>query len=67
MKVFIKSHRLAKDLQSKQILIFPTLPIKKYLGNSMLSHVEKARDKLHVANANGGEGGIRTHVQAFGP
>jgi DNA helicase-2/ATP-dependent DNA helicase PcrA len=40
---------LAKGLQFKRVLIVPTGPIKKYLQSGALSHVEKSRDKLHVA------------------
>ena len=40
---------LAKGLQFKRVLIVPTEPIKKYLQNGTLRHVERSRDKLHVA------------------
>ncbi|MEX0830425.1 MAG: UvrD-helicase domain-containing protein [Nitrospirales bacterium] len=40
---------LAKGLQFRRVLIVPTGPIKKYLQSSDLAHVEKSRDKLHVA------------------
>lgn len=40
---------LAKGLQFGRVLILPTEPIKKYLQSGELSHVEKSRDKLHVA------------------
>lgn len=40
---------LAKGLQFKRVLIVPTLPIKRYLGDGALRHVAEARDKLHVA------------------
>ena len=40
---------LAKGLQFKRVLIVPTLPIKRYLGDGVLRHIDKARDKLHVA------------------
>lgn len=40
---------LAKGLQFRRVLIVPTGPIKKYLQNGALSHVESSRDKLHVA------------------
>lgn len=40
---------LSKGLQFPRVLIFPTNPIKKFLQSSDLSHVEKSRDKLHVA------------------
>jgi len=40
---------LAKGLQFERVLIIPTEPIRKYLQSGMLSHVEKSRDKLHVA------------------
>ena len=40
---------LAKGLQFQRVLIVPTEPIKKYLESGTLSHVEKSRDRLHVA------------------
>lgn len=40
---------LSKGLQFDRVLIVPTGPMKKYLKTGVLSHVEKARDKLHVA------------------
>ena len=40
---------LAKGLEFKRVLIVPTGPIKKYLESGTLSHVEKSRDRLHVA------------------
>ncbi len=40
---------LAKGLQFERVLIVPTEPIKKYLKSGEISHVEKSRDKLHVA------------------
>jgi hypothetical protein len=40
---------LSKGLQFKRVLIVPTSPIKRYLEDGVLSHVDKARDKLHVA------------------
>jgi DNA helicase-2/ATP-dependent DNA helicase PcrA len=40
---------LAKGLQFKRVLIVPTLPIKKYLKDGALRHIERERDKLHVA------------------
>lgn len=40
---------LAKGLQFERALIVPTDPIKKYLQSGELSHVEKSKDKLHVA------------------
>lgn len=39
----------AKGLEFKRVLIVPTEPIKKYLKTGEFSHVEKSRDKLHVA------------------
>jgi len=40
---------LAKGLQFERVLIVPNGPIKQYLKSGELSHVEKSRDKLHVA------------------
>ncbi len=40
---------LAKGLQFERVLIVPTSPIKKYLKDGALKHIEKARDRLHVA------------------
>ena len=40
---------LAKGLQFERVLIVPTEPIKKYLRSGTLSHVERSRDRLHVA------------------
>jgi DNA helicase-2/ATP-dependent DNA helicase PcrA len=40
---------LAKGLQFKHVLIVPTSPIKKYLEDGDLCHIEKSKDKLHVA------------------
>ncbi len=40
---------VAKGLQFNRVLIVPTEPIKRYLKSGALSHIEKARDKLHVA------------------
>ena len=40
---------LAKGLEFKRVLIVPTEPIKKYLESGKLGHVEKSRDRLHVA------------------
>ena len=40
---------LAKGLQFPRVLIVPTGPIKKFLESSELGHIEKSRDKLHVA------------------
>lgn len=39
----------AKGLEFERVLIVPTGPIKKYLKTGDLEHVEKARQKLHVA------------------
>lgn len=40
---------VAKGLEFNHVLIVPTAPIEKYLATGDLSHVEKARDRLHVA------------------
>ena len=40
---------LAKGLQFDRVLIVPTEPIKKYLQTGTLNHVQKARERLHVA------------------
>ena len=40
---------LAKGLQFERVLIIPTEPIRKYLQTGDIKHVEKSRDKLHVA------------------
>lgn len=40
---------IAKGLQFERVLIVPTKPIKEYLETGELHHVEKSRDKLHVA------------------
>lgn len=40
---------LAKGLQFERVLIIPTVPIRKYLQSGELNHVEKSREKLHVA------------------
>ena len=40
---------LAKGLQFNRVLIVPTEPIKKYLESGTLSHIEKSRNRLHVA------------------
>jgi DNA helicase-2/ATP-dependent DNA helicase PcrA len=40
---------VAKGLQFERVLIVPTGPIKNYLQSGALNHVEKSRDKLHVA------------------
>ncbi len=40
---------LAKGLEFARVLIVPTEPIKKYLRTGSLSHVERSKDKLHVA------------------
>ncbi len=40
---------IAKGLQFDHVVIVPTVPIEKYLTTGHLSHIEKARDKLHVA------------------
>jgi DNA helicase-2/ATP-dependent DNA helicase PcrA len=39
----------AKGLEFDRVLIISTEPIKKYLQSGKLSHVEKSREKLHVA------------------
>lgn len=40
---------LAKGLEFPRILIVPTGPMRKYLHSGAVSHIEKSRDKLHVA------------------
>ncbi len=40
---------IAKGLEFERVLIVPTLPIKKYLESGDLKHLEKSKDKLHVA------------------
>jgi DNA helicase-2/ATP-dependent DNA helicase PcrA len=40
---------LAKGLQFDRVLIIPTEPINRYLQTGKLDHVEKARERLHVA------------------
>jgi DNA helicase-2/ATP-dependent DNA helicase PcrA len=40
---------IAKGLQFERVLIIPTEPIKKYLESGNLSHIERSKDKLHVA------------------
>lgn len=40
---------LAKGLQFERILIIPTEPIRTYLQTGDNTHIEKSRDKLHVA------------------
>jgi DNA helicase-2/ATP-dependent DNA helicase PcrA len=40
---------MAKGLQFDRVLIVPTAPIKKYLQTGALNHVEKAKERLHVA------------------
>ena len=40
---------LSKGLEFERVLIIPTGPIKQYLSTGTLTHVEKSRDKLHVA------------------
>jgi DNA helicase-2/ATP-dependent DNA helicase PcrA len=39
----------AKGLQFDRVLLVPTGPIKRYLADGDLKHVERSRDKLHVA------------------
>lgn len=39
----------AKGLEFERVLIIPTGPIKKYLKTGDLTHVEKGRQRLHVA------------------
>jgi DNA helicase II / ATP-dependent DNA helicase PcrA len=39
----------AKGLEFERVLIVPTGPIKKYLETGDLKHVEKGKQKLHVA------------------
>ena len=38
-----------KGLEFDRVLIFPTGPIKEYLETGALNHVERGREKLHVA------------------
>lgn len=40
---------IAKGLQFDHVLIVPTKPIERYLSTGELRHVDRARDKLHVA------------------
>lgn len=40
---------MAKGLQFNRVLIIPTRPIRKFIESGDLRHVEKSRDKLHVA------------------
>jgi DNA helicase-2/ATP-dependent DNA helicase PcrA len=40
---------VAKGLQFNRVLIVPTAPIEKFLKTGQLRHVEKSKDKLHVA------------------
>ena len=40
---------MAKGLEFERVLIIPTNPIAKYLKSGTLNHMEKSRDKLHVA------------------
>lgn len=40
---------LSKGLEFERVLIVPTNPIKKYLENGNLTHIDKSRDKLYVA------------------
>lgn len=40
---------LSKGLEFERVLIVPTGPIRRYLRSGTLTHVEKARDRLHVA------------------
>lgn len=40
---------LAKGLQFERVLIIPTESIRKYLQTGDNAHIEKSRDKLHVA------------------
>lgn len=39
----------SKGLQFPRVLLIPTGPITKYLETGLIEHVEKSRDKLHVA------------------
>ncbi len=39
----------SKGLQFSRVLVIPTAPITKYLETGAIKHVEKSRDKLHVA------------------
>jgi DNA helicase-2/ATP-dependent DNA helicase PcrA len=40
---------LAKGLEFDRVLIVPTAPIGKYLSTGNIKHVEKSKDKIHVA------------------
>lgn len=40
---------VAKGMECDRVLIVPTEPIKKYLKTGELKHVEKGKDRLHVA------------------
>ena len=40
---------LAKGLQFERVLIVPTGPIRKFLQSGEIGHIERSRDKLHVA------------------
>jgi DNA helicase-2/ATP-dependent DNA helicase PcrA len=40
---------LAKGLQFDRVLIVPTEKVRRYLRDGNLDHVEKSRDRLHVA------------------
>jgi DNA helicase-2/ATP-dependent DNA helicase PcrA len=40
---------VAKGLEFQRVLVVPTTPIRQYLTTGNISHIEKARDKLHVA------------------
>ena len=40
---------VSKGLEFKRVLIIPTEPIKKYIKTGLFNHIEKSRDKLHVA------------------
>tara|TARA_R110000744_G_scaffold118921_1_gene221980 strand:- start:3468 stop:4553 length:1086 start_codon:yes stop_codon:yes gene_type:complete len=40
---------LSKGLQFDRVLVVPTGPIKKYLASGDLVHLNKSKDKLHVA------------------
>lgn len=40
---------LAKGLEFARVLVVPTDPIKKYLCDGGVGHIERSRDRLHVA------------------
>jgi len=40
---------MSKGLEFERVLVVPTEPIRKYLETGELKHVERSKDKLHVA------------------